>query len=92
MAGFCIATEDTTIAKRFLRFLLSVTILTLSLPSGMATASSDVRPVDSAFIDSVDPQLLSQIGGATRTIFTQGNYALIGESSRLVILDISKYD
>jgi len=39
--------------------------------------------------DSLNVELVGQIGGSTKAVFVRDNYAYIGEGTRLVILDVS---
>ncbi len=62
-------------------FILVVTLILLAL------GQSRNVPLAQAQTGTVD--LISQIGGATNSMFIQGNYAYVCMGRRLVILDIT---
>jgi hypothetical protein len=78
-------------------FLLSTAVLALlgpgeARPGGPTNAASpSVNPADPLFstADAQNVEFVGHIGGATRAVAIQGNYAYVGEGPRLTILDIS---
>lgn len=72
------------------RLVLTLTVFAMAHPNTLVVASSDGIDTGSIpYAVTENLQMLSQIGGATRSVFVQGDFAFIGEGPRLTVLDVS---